>query len=261
MDTMNRFRSLIWSAALTVAVLFTASPLFAQTALTTTTLGAAIDNVQQSLTVASATGITAQGTGATFQYLLVDREILSVRGLPGGSTTVTVTRGQNGTRATAHISGASVTVIPALNNPQFVNYVPSGQCTRSQLTYVPLVVGGSVVQGANGSTYDCLGVTTAGQWVQTNDNGTPVLGTTMASTAGTLGLFTGTYLKVSGTNAITGFTNPAGIQPGFTVYLEATGVWTWTAAGNILTAGTTTAAGRVFIFVWNGTKWAPVQIA
>jgi hypothetical protein len=69
MDTMNRFRSLIWSAALTVAVLFTASPLFAQTALTTTTLGAAIDNVQQSLTVASATGITAQGTGATFQYL------------------------------------------------------------------------------------------------------------------------------------------------------------------------------------------------
>jgi hypothetical protein len=113
----------------------------------------------------------------------------------------------------------------------------------------------------NGSTFDCLGVTTAGQWVQTNDNGTPVLGSTMASTAGTLGLFTGTYLKVSGTNAITGFTNPAGIQPGFTIYLEATGIWTWTAAGNILTAGTTTAAGRVFLFIWNGSKWAPVQIA
>jgi len=257
---MNRFRNLLW-AAVSAAVLFTAAPVYAQTALTTTTISALMDSVQTSVAVASATGITAQGSGATAQYGLIDREIVAIRGLPGASTTLTIMRGQNGTRATAHVSGATFTVIPAVNNPQFVNYVPSGACVRSNLTYVPVVVGGTSVQGMNGSTFDCLGVTTAGQWVQTNDNGTPVLGSTMASTAGALGLFTGTYLKVSGTNAITGFTNPAGIAPGFTVYLEATGVWTWTAAGNILTAGTTTAAGRVMVFVWNGAKWVPVNIA
>lgn len=259
---MNRFRKLIW-AAVSAAVFFTATPVFAQTALTSTTIAAAMDTVQQSVVVTSATGITAQGTGATAQYGLIDRELVAIRTLPGASTTVTFTRGANGTRATSHVSGASFTIVPALNNPQLVNYVPSGQCTRSTLAYVPLVVGGTVAQGNNGDTYDCLGVTTAGQWVQTNGagNGLFVLGSTMASTAGTLGLFTGTYLKVSGTNAITGFTNPAGIQPGFTIYLEATGIWTWTAAGNILTAGTTTAAGRVFLFIWNGSKWAPVQIA
>lgn len=257
---MNRFRSLIGAAALIAAVLFTASPVFAQTALTTTTLGAAIDSVQQSLTVASATGITAQGTGATFQYFLIDREILSVRGLPGASTTVTVTRGQNGTRATSHISGASVTVVPAINNPQFVNYVPSGQCTRSALTYVPLVVGGSVVQGANGSTYDCLGTTTAGQWAQTNDNGTAVIGATMASTAGVLGLPTGTYVKISGTNAITGITLPAGAAVGFVLSVEPTGIFTWTTATNIILAGTAV-VGKILYFVWNGAKWVPSYIA
>jgi hypothetical protein len=114
MTTMNRFRSLSCGRrVIAAAILFTASPVFAQTALTTTTTSALMDSVQQSIVVASATGITAQGTGATFQYGLIDREIMAVRGLPGASTTVTVMRGQNGTRATAHVSGASVTVIPA----------------------------------------------------------------------------------------------------------------------------------------------------
>lgn len=260
MNIMNRFRSLLGAVALIAAVFFTASPVFAQTALTTTTLSAAQDGSQQSLVVASATGITAQGSGATAQYLLIDREIEAVRTLPGASTTVTVMRGQNGTRATPHISGATVTVIPALNNPQFINYVPSGQCTRSTLAYVPLVVGGLGIQAYNGSTYDCLGVTTAGVWVQTNDNGVPTLGTTMASTAGVLGLFTGTILTVSGTNAITGFTNPAGIAPGFTVSIVPSGVFTWTAAGNIALAGTAV-VNKLLQFVWNGTKWVPNYIA
>lgn len=259
---MNRFRSLIGAAVLTAAALFTASPVFAQTALTTTTLGAAIDNVQQSLIVASATGITAAGSGATFEYLLIDREILAVRGLPGATTTVTVMRGQNGTRATSHVNAATVTVIPAVGNPQLVNYVPSGQCTRSTLTYVPVVVGGSVAQANNGDTYDCLGVTTAGQWVQTNGqgNGLQVLGSTMASTAGTLGAFTGTLFIVSGTNAITGFTNPAGLAPGFTVSIIPSGIFTWTAAGNIALAGTAV-VNKLLTFTWSGTKWVPSYIA
>lgn len=256
MNSIHTLRRLA-GAALVLALLFVPSIASAQTALTTTTLSAIVTNPSdQSIQVTSATSITAPGTGATFVYILADKELMGVRAVNG--TVISVSRGQNGTRATSHANGIVVTVVPPT---AIVNYVPSGQCVRTNLIAVPVVVGGSDEQSFNGATFDCLGVTTAGQYAQTNSNGVPVLGSTMASTAGTLGLFTGTYLKVSGTNAITGFTNPAGIQPGFTIYLEATGIWTWTAAGNILTAGTTTAAGRVFLFIWNGAKWAPVQIA
>lgn len=255
---MNRFRKLVW-AAVSAAIVFTASPVFAQTALTTTTISAAMDNVQQSIVVASATGITAQGTGATFQYGLIDRELVAIRGLPGASTTVTIMRGQNGTRATSHVSGATFTVVPALNNPQLVNYVPSGQCVRSQLAYVPLVVGGTVAQSFNGATYDCLGVTTAAQWVPTNYLHDIVFGSTVVS-ANTISV-TGTYFKTSGTTVIKTITVPAGAAPGFFITIEATGIDTWDATGNILTAGTFTAAGHTVTFYWNGTKWVPDKVA
>lgn len=253
---MNRFRSLIGAAAFTVAVLFTASPLFAQTALSTTTFSAAVDNAQQTVVVASATGITAAGSGAGFVYLLADREIFAVRTLPGASTTVTVMRGQNGTRATSHISGATVTVVPPL---ALINYVPSGQCTRSTLPYVPMVVGGSVAQPFNGTTYDCLGVTTSGQWVPTNYAHDIVFGSTVVS-ANTIAA-TGTYFKTSGTTVIKTITVPAGAAPGFSIVIEATAIDTWDATGNILTAGTFTAAGHTVTFYWNGSKWVPDKVA
>ena len=48
-------------------------------------------------------------------------------------------------------------------------YVPAGQCTRTTLAYVPFITGGGPGLGTEvGSLFDCLGVTTAGQWVQTN---------------------------------------------------------------------------------------------
>jgi hypothetical protein len=252
---INNIRKAVWSVALVAALVFSASVASAQTALTTTTTSAIVALADTSLTVASATGITAPGSGATFLYLLIDREILAVRTVSG--TTIGVMRGQNGTRATVHVSGAAVTVVPPL---ALVNYVPSGGCVRTALLYVPVVVGGSVAQGFNGSTFDCLGVTTAGQFVQTNDNGTPVLGSTMASTAGTLGLFTGTIFTVSGTNAITGFTNPAGVQPGFTIYIVPSAIFTWTAAGNISLAGSAV-VNKLLQFTWNGSKWIPSYIA
>ena len=248
----NLLRSL---AALVAVFVLSAAPLFAQTALTTTTLGALLDNASANITVAAATGITAPGTGATFVYLLIDRELIGVRTING--LVVGGTRGANGTRATAHINGATVTVAPAL---AVINYLPSGACVRVNLQYVPQIVGGTNAQGVNGTTFDCLGVTTAGQWVSTNVTDVPILGSTVASPAGVL-TPTGTYFKVSGTNAITGITVPAGATPGFTLALESTGIWTWTAAGNILTAGTTTAAGRVLLMIWNGAKWVPSYIA
>jgi len=244
-------------AALLALILGLASPSFAQTVLNSTTLAAAVaDGVTRTITLTSATGVTAPAGGTAAVVLLVDREIMTVLSVSG--TVVQVTRASD-TRAVPHINGAIVWIAPRQN---VTTYVPSGQCTRTSLQAVPLIVGAGVGLGSEvGSLFDCLGVTTAGQWVNTNGSaGFPVLGSTVASPAGVL-TPTGTYFKVSGTNAITGFTLPAGAAPGFTLYLEATGIWTWTAAGNILTAGTTTAAGRVFAFVWNGAKFVPMVIA
>lgn len=237
--------------------LLLAAPLSAQTVLTSTTLSAAMtDTAGRTMNVTSATGFAAPGTGAALVYALIDREIVAIRTVT--STLIGVSRGQQSTRATTHQSGATVWVIPP---GALYSNIPSGQCTRTTLPYVPYVVGGGPGLGAEiGTLWDCLGVTTAGQWVNTNGNGTLVLGSTVASPAGVL-TPTGTYFKVSGTNAITGITVPAGAAPGFTLYLESTGIWTWTTATNILTAGTTTAAGRVMIFIWNGTKWAPNAVA
>lgn len=238
-----------------VSLVLLSAPAMAQTALTTTTLGAALDNAQQVATVASATGITAPGSGATFVYLLIDKEILEVRSINTTSLAAGVGRGRNGTRATSHVNGAAVTVVPP---GALLNYLPSGQCTRTQLSYVPVVVGGSNVQSDNGSTFDCLGVTTAGQYVQTNANNNIVLGSTVV-TAATISA-TGTYFKTSGTTAVVTINVPAGAQPGFALTIEATGSGsgiTWTAAGNILTAGTYGVTAHALTFVWNGAKWVP----
>ena len=70
------------------------------------------------------------------------------------------------------------------------------------------------------------------------------------------------YFHVTGTNAITGWTNPTGIQDGarFTVIPDA--VFTWTAAGNIALAGTAVVS-KALDFVWDATtgKWYPSYIA
>lgn len=251
-------RHILTRAWLLIAVLaLSTSSAVAQTALNTTTLSAAITTVTQgTVAVASATGITAPGNGSTLVYLLVDRELLYVQSISG--TTVGFTRGASATRATTHLNAAAVTVVPA----QAINsYIPSGQCTRTNLAYVPWIVGGAPGVGTEvGTAYDCLGLTTAGAWVRTDAIDRQVVGTTMASTAGVLGAFTGTIFVVSGTNAITGFTNPAGIQPGFTVSIIPSGAFTWTAAGNIALAGTAV-VNKILQFMWSGTKWVPSYIA
>lgn len=231
-------------------LIFTAVPAFAQTVLTSTTLSAAVtDTSGVTVQVTSATGFTATTTG-----FLVDREFFVVKAVNG--TIITATRGQGGTRASTHVSGATVTVGP---QHAFQAYVPSGQCTRANFVYVPWIVVGDRDASNNGNIYDCLGVTTAGQWVRVDSNDKTVLGSTVASPAGVL-TPTGSVFKVSGTNAITGITLPAGAQPGFTLQIEPTGVFTWTTATNIILAGTAV-VGKILYFVWDGAKWVPSYIA
>jgi hypothetical protein len=242
------------AAALLVAAVLTltAAPLWAQTVLTSTTLASAIsDTSGLNMSVASATSFAAPGTGATRVLALVDKEIVGVRTVSG--TVIGITRGLNGTRATTHVSGATVWVGPP---DAFQSYVPAGQCLRSSLKYVPWIVGGGPGLGVEvGSTYDCLGVTSAGQWVQTNANGVPVLGSTVASVAGVMTL-TGSVLKVSGALAVTGITVPAGTAPGFCFYIEPTGAFTTTTATNIVIASTAV-VGKLLLMCWDGAKWSP----
>lgn len=72
---------------------------------------------------------------------------------------------------------------------------------------------------------------------------------------------TNRYHVVSGTAAIVNITTPyAGFRG--RIILIPTGIWTWTAAGNIFVAGTTTAGNGVPVaFDFDGNKWYPSRIA
>jgi hypothetical protein len=67
---------------------------------------------------------------------------------------------------------------------------------------------------------------------------------------------------VSGTTAIVNITPPWTTFSG-TIVLCATGIWTWTAAGNIAVLGTVTAAQKAVHFTYHpGTqKWYPSSVA
>lgn len=253
---MNTYRRIARAGLLVLALLVLSTPTWAQTVLSSTTLAAAVtDSSGRQISLTSATGVTAPGSGSTQVRLLIDRELMTVTGLNG--TIAFVQRGADGTRAVPHINGVPVWIAP----PQAVSsYIPSGQCTRSTLQYVPYIVGAGPGLGNEvGNIYDCLGVTTSGQWVQTNGNGTSVLGSTVASIAGSIAI-TGTVFKVSGTNAVTGITAPAGLAAGFTIAINPTAVFTWTAAGNIALAGSAV-VNKILYFTWDGSKWVPSYIA
>ena len=65
---------------------------------------------------------------------------------------------------------------------------------------------------------------------------------------------------VTGTTAIVTITPP---YPDFqgSVILIADAIWTWTAGGNIATAGTVTAANGHVELVYDGLKWYPSRIS
>lgn len=230
-----------------------ASPVLAQKALSSTTLSTAMGVTDAFATVASATGITAPGTGSTLVFLLIDREIMAVRSV--NSTIVGVFRGQQGIQ-TAHVSGAAVWVSPATG---IASIIPAGQCQRTLLPSVPVIVGGVAAGGTDvGTLWDCLGLTTAGQYVQTNASGSSIAGA-IGSTVSSATSVTPTaqYFKMSGTvNPVSTIVLPAGAAPGFQLLIEPTGAWVTDTAGNILIASTAV-TGKLLIMTWNGAKWVP----
>jgi hypothetical protein len=210
-------------------------------------------------------GVTASQPNQTALY--VGRELMYVIAVNG--TTVTVVRGANGTVAVPHPNGAMVLVgAPRL----FYTFDPGGTnntgtgvsgvaCTSTTVLVTPWV------NIRTGAQWLCSSIT--GSWVPGFNSiaGDIIAQTaTVAAAAGVI-LPSGPYFIISGAGAITGFTIPLGCGATavdscqFTVISAAGSTWTWTAAGNIMTAGTGT-AGHTFIFTWSQSllKWVPSSL-
>jgi hypothetical protein len=241
-------------------------------------LGAGVTNPlnppPQNVIVNSATGITGitpnlngTATQPTGTVIYVDREEMYVLNVSG--TNLTVTRGYDGTVAAPHAANAMVLA----GNPQwFYQMDPGGRpgetgvggasCTSTTVYVTPWV------NTRTGAQWICSSVTST--WVPGWNNPlsaySAVATATVPSAAGAI-TPSGPFFSVSGTSAITGFNIPVGF-PGTAVgggcfTANPTGIWTWTAAGNIAKAGTVTAALETVTFCWNAatSKWIPSRIS
>jgi hypothetical protein len=252
-----------------------------QNTLVQTTLSAAVAAPTQTsstpgnpvlVQLASVTGITAPTLNSSgtinrqSQWVVfIDREAILVTGLNG--TTVQGTRGYNSTVATAHVSGTMVLYGRAewmyQNDPGAVTVadgsVSGVPCTAASVFVTPWL------NIRSGAQWICSTVT--GTWVPGwNNNGIPIATATVASLAGAT-LPSGPFFSVSGTNAITSWTIPLGFNGtafgGGCFTTIPTGIFTWTAAGNIAIAGTSTAVNIPITWCWNAvtSKWQPSRIA
>ena len=135
-------------ALASVLCLFLAFSAFGQTAITTTTLGAATSSTDNSVVlVASATNVSAPGQSATqggigigtsppnVTFLYVDYELMRVTSVNG--LYIGVERGVQGTRKSSHASGALVWVGPG---NYFESIDPTNStCVATSLDHTPYI--------------------------------------------------------------------------------------------------------------------------
>jgi hypothetical protein len=232
-----------------------------QNTLTATTLAADSAAGARTFRLTSVTNVNAPSAGVPASLLyVIDQgqrvgQLVQVASVSGLNVTF-VPRG-SGANGNAHKSGAVVLVAAQPN--WFYTSNPTGPCTTASTLVTPYV------NTNTGEQWLCSSV--IGTWVPGwNNSASPGSGgptTAVASAAGSI-VPSGPFFHITGTAAITGFTIASMI--GFTggqFCAVADAIWTWTAAGNIAVAGTTTAAGRQFCFRWdsNTSKWYPDKIA
>lgn len=239
---------------ITLAIVSALGCLAQQNTMPATTLSASMTAGQTCFNVASATGINApaQNVPASQLYIIdYGQSMGDLRQVTTVTSTRICTRIQAG-KAPAHSSGAIVLVATSPN--WFYSTNPQGTCTTANTLVTPYV------NTATGQQWLCSSVTS--RWVPGWGNMSAPQDVTaaVASVAGATTL-SGPFFHMTGTNAVTGFTLPVGFTGGC-VTIVADAIWTWTAAGNILTAGTTTAAGRYnrFCYDSNAAKWVPDKI-
>jgi hypothetical protein len=207
--------------------------------------------------------------------IYVGREAMGVFVVNTNLKSVGVIRGYLGTVAGPHPNGEMVLVSNVYSTTQQygANPVPSGFFQIDP----PL---GASCTAANTPTTPWVNVITGSQWLCSTITGSWVPGfqnpwitdgawqtATVPAAAGAI-LPSGPLFVISGAGAITGFTIPVGCDAtavggcSFTVIAAAGSTWTWTAAGNIMTAGTGT-AGHTFTFIWSASlqKFVPSSLS
>lgn len=221
--------------------------------------------------VTSATGIVGLGPNLSITAsqpamtsIYVDRELMSVIAVNG--KVLTVARGQGGTVAVPHASGAMVLAgYPfwfSVNDPGGsggFNGTSGDACTGAN------TIVGPRVNVRTGSQWICSSVT--GTWVPGWNN--PLasnyvgLSAAVASVAGAT-LPSGPFFHVTGTNAITSWTIPVGC-PATTVsscsfITIPDAAFTWAGGGNIALTGTAV-INLPIIWIWDSvnSKWVALQ--
>lgn len=239
--------------------------------ITQTTLSGAINQTALTLSVTSATNITAPVSNFQQAIYVINKdqtigELMYVVGLNG--TQVSVVRESLFRQSFG--AGATVVIAPAPNAgvfyggnvqvPSFYETDPVGNPNVAG-SYPGAPVLTPWLNTTNGNQW-VQGI--AGQWVPGWNNPSSLSGVTaaVASAAGAI-VPSGRLFHVTGTEAITGFTNASmiGFAGGsFTIIPDA--IFTWTAAGNIALAGTAV-VNKALTFTWdsNAGKWNPSYIA
>lgn len=266
--------------ALLIAFIALAAPAFAQqNLLIQTTLAAAVPVPSGTGTItggaatpapyglvqlASATSLqgytlnpTATINVQNLWVLYVDREEMAVIQLNG--TAAYVIRGYNSTTATSHVSGAMVLYGKAA---WFYNIDPGTVLSQGGAG----VSGGSACTVAGQYAFPWVNVRNGAQWACSptslsyvpwfNNPLNPAYSIdfgTAASVAGAQPIL-GPLFRVSGTNAITSFTVPVGMNAtavgGAQFCIVPTGAFTTTATNNIASASTAV-VGKTLCFTWD----------
>lgn len=230
-----------------VLVLALSSGVQAQTITGRTSLTAALSATGTTITVVSTAGMTAP-TATQFQYVYIDGELMRVTSITDATHAVVTRGGQNiPTVVTPHLSGATVWTGPSQVFQQ--NGVTlSGQCTRSQQLYLP------IIDPREGRFYDCILSTTGttANWV--SYGGSP--GTSLARPYKKLAVTATTYTllpvdhtvgynsNVNGTITIPALTGMIGKE--FFLQIEVTGTHSLTIAtssGQLINGATSIAIG------------------
>jgi hypothetical protein len=147
---MKNFKSFTFLAAF-LAVLCLVPAQAQVNTLVTTTLAAAVTSTSQTVfNFTATTGLVQNPGGISGAY--IDREYVTGRLVNGAF--VSVVRGQAGTKAATHASGALVFLAATNNLIQATGQ--SGTCTRGTVFVSPWI------DAAHGEIYDCLG----GVWVK-----------------------------------------------------------------------------------------------
>lgn len=258
----------------------------AQVALTQTTLAAQVNGpafysgltptTDTTVFLASVSGISAPTLpGSPVSVIYIGREAMGVFTVNTNLKSVGVIRGYLGTLASPHPNGDMVLISNVYSTTQAfgANPVPSG------FFQIDPPFGGAC-NPAGTPTTPWINVITGNQWLCSSVTNSWVPGfentwiTDGAWQTATVPAATGTVTPsgplfiISGAGAISGFVIPVGCDAtavggcAFTVIAAAGSTWTWTAAGNIMTAGTGT-PGHSFTFTWSASlsKFVPSSLS